>query len=226
MKRILIVEDDPAISKGLEESLVSENYEVTIAEEGEKGYNLCSNKNFDLMILDVMLPLTNGFEVIQQIRKDGNDIPVIMLTSKKDEIDRVLGLECGADDYVTKPFSVRELLARIKAVLRRKADLVKEFSEYSFADVFIDFKKCEVKKNKKQIKVTAKELSVLKYLIQHEGEVVTRDKLLDDVWGYDIYPTTRTVDNIILCIRKKIEDDSTNPKHILTVHSIGYKFVK
>lgn len=226
MTKILIVEDDPAILKGLVESLTTEKYQVLTAEDGQEGYELCKKENIDLVILDVMLPFKDGFEVCKDLRKEGNEIPIIMLTSKAEEIDKVLGLEFGADDYVTKPFSVRELIARISAVLRRRSHLVKDFAEFTFGDTTINFKKCEAYRDNNIIKFTSKELSILKYLIQHEGEVVTRDKLLDDVWGYDIYPTTRTVDNMILSLRKKIEDDPTNPGHILTVHSLGYKFVK
>lgn len=226
MTKILIIEDDPAILKGLEESLNAESFQVLSAENGEKGRELIKTENLDIIILDIMLPDINGFDLLKEIRKEGCNIPVLMLTSKHEEVDKVLGLELGADDYVTKPFSVRELIARIKAILRRKEVLTKDFIEYSFDDIHINFKNCEITKNSKQIKVTAKELSVLKYLIQHRGEVVTRDNLLNDVWGYDVFPTTRTVDNIILSIRKKIEPTYSDPKHLITVHSLGYKFIK
>ena len=226
MTKILIIEDDPAILKGLEESLKTESFQVLTAENGEKGRKMIKTENLDIIILDIMLPDTTGFDLLKEIRKEECNIPVLMLTSKHEEVDKVLGLELGADDYVTKPFSVRELIARIRAILRRKEVLTKDFIEYSFDDVYINFKNCEITKSNKPIKVTAKELSVLKYFIQHEGEVVTRDKLLDDVWGYDIFPTTRTIDNIILSIRKKLETDPSQPQHIITAHSIGYKFIK
>jgi two-component system, OmpR family, alkaline phosphatase synthesis response regulator PhoP len=173
-----------------------------------------------------MLPNKDGFEICSDLRKAGINTPILMLTSKKEEIDKVLGLEIGADDYVTKPFSLRELLARIKAILRRKSDLVKDIEDYSFDNVKIDFKKMEAFKNNVPLKLSALEFKVLKYLIAREGEVVTREQLLDDVWGYEAFPTTRTVDNYILTLRKKIEENSGEPIHLLTLHKSGYKFVK
>jgi DNA-binding response OmpR family regulator len=226
MKTILIVEDDPAILKGLEASLAEEHYRVVTAADGEKGLSLAVREKADLIILDVMLPKMDGFEVCRELRKAGIGAPVLFLTSRKEEVDRVLGLELGADDYVTKPFSVRELKARIKARLRRAGEIRKEIEEYSFGDVHVDFRKHEAARGGEALRFSARELEVLKYFIQHEGEVVTRDALLDDVWGYDTFPTTRTVDNYILTIRKKIESDPARPKHLLTIHSAGYKFMK
>ena len=226
MKRILIIEDDPAILKGLEASLHDEHYDVVSASDGEKGYQMAKRENIDLIILDVMLPNKNGQDVCRDLRRDGINTPILMLTSKKQEMDKVLGLELGADDYVTKPFSIRELHARIKALLRRKAELKKDIDECSFGDVYVDFKKQEATKKSKPLKLSAKEFEILKYFVLHEGEVVTRDMLLDDVWGYETFPTTRTVDNYVLTLRKKIEANPTKPKHLLTVHTAGYKFVK
>lgn len=226
MKRILIVEDDPAILFGLKESLLEEHFEVLTASDGEEGYQKGKKENLDLIILDLMLPTKNGIEICKDLRLNGVTLPILMLTSKKEEMDKVLGLEIGADDYVTKPFSIRELIARIKALLRRNTEMKKELEEYSFDNVLLDFKKQEAYKNNKSLELSTTEYNLLKYFIQFEGEVVTRHQLLDDVWGYDNFPTTRTVDNFILNIRKKIEDDPAQPKHLLTVHKAGYKFVK
>jgi DNA-binding response OmpR family regulator len=226
LKKILVIEDDPAILKGLTTSLEEEGYNVSSATDGIAGYNLAKSQNIELIILDVMLPNKDGFEICRDLRKDGINTPILMLTSKKEEIDKVLGLEIGADDYVTKPFSLRELLARIKAILRRKSDLVKEVEDYSFDNINIDFKKMEAFKNNEPLKLSALEFKVLKYLVSREGEVVTREQLLDDVWGYEAFPTTRTVDNYILSLRKKIENNSSKPVHLLTLHKSGYKFVR
>lgn len=226
MKRILVVEDDPAILKGLEAALEEEHYEVLTATDGEKCHQIVKREKLDLIILDIMLPKKHGFDVCRDLRKEGFSVPILILTSKKEEVDKVLGLELGADDYVTKPFSIRELLARIKAILRRKGEMKQQLDEYSFADIHLDFQKMTALKNKQPIKLSAKEFEVLKYFILHEDEVITRDMLLDEVWGYNNFPTTRTVDNYVLSIRKKIEDNPNNPKHLLTVHTAGYKFVK
>lgn len=226
MKRILIVEDDPAILLGLRESLQDEHFEVLTTSDGEEGYQKGKKENVDLIILDLMLPTKNGIEICKDLRQNGVSVPILMLTSKKEEMDKVLGLEIGADDYVTKPFSIRELIARIKALLRRNTEMKKEIEEYSFDNVTLDFKKQEAYKDNNFIDLSSTEYSLLKYFVQFEGEVVTRHQLLDDVWGYENFPTTRTVDNFILNIRKKIEDDPSHPKHLLTVHKAGYKFVK
>ncbi len=226
MKQILIIEDDPAILKGLKVSLEAENYKVKSQSDGEMAYQAAKSDNFDLIILDIMLPNKNGLDICRDLRKNGINTPILMLTSKKEELDKVLGLEIGADDYVTKPFSIRELLARIKAILRRKENTVNEFSEYSFGNVHLDFVKHEAEKNGQSIKLSEMELNILKFFIQHEGEVISRDKFLDNVWGYNTFPTTRTVDNYILSLRKKIEDDFSNPEHLITIHKGGYKFIK
>ncbi len=226
MKRILVVEDDPAILRGLEAALSEEHYEVLRATDGERGYNVARRENVDLIILDLMLPKKNGMDICRDLRKDGVNTPILMLTSKKQEMDKVLGFELGADDYVTKPFSIRELMARIKALLRRKAEPTKDLDVYAFGDVHLDFKKQEATKGGKPLRMSSKEFDVLRYFILHEGEVVTRSMLLDEVWGYEHEPTTRTVDNYILSIRKQIEDNSARPLHLLTIHTAGYKFVK
>lgn len=226
MKRILVIEDDPAIVKGLVASLEEEHYEVVTAMDGEHGYQLGKKENIDLIILDVMLPEKDGQEVCRDLRKDGVNTPILMLTSKKEEMDKVLGLELGADDYVTKPFSIRELQARIRALLRRKTELRKEIDEYTFGNVHADFKKQEASRKGKPLKLSAMEYKILRYFVQHESEVVTREMLLDNVWGYEEFPSTRTVDNYILSLRKKIEENPSKPKHLLTVHTAGYKFMR
>lgn len=226
MKRILLIEDDPAIRLAVAESLAKEKFNVTESENGEKGLSFGLKGNFDMIILDLILPDIDGIEVCKSLRANAVRTPIIMLTSRKDDIDKILGLEIGADDYITKPFSMRELIARIRALLRRVSFDTGDFDTYSFGNVNVDFKKFEVTKNGKPLKLSATEFRILHYFVQHEGEVISRNKFLDDVWGYDAYPTTRTVDNFILSLRKKIEDNPAEPKHLITVHKIGYKFIK
>lgn len=226
MKKILIVEDDPAISKGLVDFLENESFHTTSFSDGEKGYYAAKEGNYDLVLLDVMLPGKNGMDICRDLRKEKISTPIIMLTSKQEEIDKVLGLELGADDYITKPFSIRELLARIKAVLRRETKIEEDIEEYTFGNVHINFKAMEANKDNKPIELSNLEYKVLKYLCQRENTVVDRNTLLDEVWGYENYPSTRTIDNFILSLRKKFEDDPSKPKYLLTVHSVGYKLVK
>jgi DNA-binding response OmpR family regulator len=227
MNKILLVEDDPAILEGLTAILNGDGYETITAEDGEKGLALAVNEFPDLIVLDIMLPKMNGLDVLQILRnREKNNVPVIMLTSRKEEIDRIMGLEFGADDYVTKPFSTRELLARIKAVLRR-VSVMQQLSEIiSFGDVTVDLKHQEIKRKDKLLNLSVTEFNMLAYFISHADEVVTREMLLDQVWGYDSYPTTRTVDNFVLAIRKQIEADPSDPKHLTTIYRAGYKFKK
>jgi len=230
MKKILIIEDDPAVLLGLEASLEDTGFEILCASDGLIGYHDAKKKNPDLIILDVMLPNKNGMDICRDLRHDGLQIPVLMLTSKTEEADKVKGFDCGADDYVTKPFSVLELQARIKALLRRASNgsqpksIIQEIDEFEFDNFFFDFKKLVCKKNEELIDLSAKEFQIIKYFIQHKGEVITRDMLLDEIWGYESFPSTRTVDNYIMNIRKAIEDDSSKPKYFQTVHTVGYKF--
>ncbi|UCD37356.1 MAG: response regulator transcription factor [Fidelibacterota bacterium] len=226
MKRLLIIEDDPAILKGLEASLKAEHYEVRSAMDGEAGYRLAREEPADLIILDVMLPGKNGDEICRDLRAEGIEVPILMLTSRKEEMDKVLGLELGADDYMTKPFSVRELQARIRALLRRRPEYRKDIDEATFGNVHVDFKTHEATRAGQPVKLSARELEILKFFVLHEGEVVSRNTLLDEVWGYEAFPSTRTVDNYILALRKKVEDDPSHPAHLLTMHAAGYKFVK
>jgi DNA-binding response OmpR family regulator len=225
MKTILVVDDDASIIKGLHEVLTSEHYGVLTANTGAKGLQTAIQEKVDLVILDLRLPDKNGEEVCREIRQAGINVPILMLSSKKRETDKVVGLELGADDYVTKPFSIPELLARIKALLRRKGEILREVEECSFGNVEVDFKKQEATRKKKALKLSSREFQILKFFVEHAGDVVTRDMLLDKVWGYETYPVTRTVDNYILSLRKKIEDDPSHPRHLLTVHTTGYKFV-
>lgn len=226
MKKILIIEDDPAIRIGLKETFTTQGYNVSDADTGTIGFELAGKHDFDLIILDLILPGKDGIEICKDLRSSGVKTPIIMVTSRKEEIDKILGLEIGADDYVTKPFSIRELLARVKALIRRSTYEPGDIEEVAFANLKIDFKKQEMLKGINPVRLSATEYRILHYFIDHEGEVISRDKFLDEVWGYDSYPTTRTVDNYILSLRKKIEDDPANPKHLVTIHKVGYKFVK
>ncbi len=226
MKRILIVEDDAAILRGLTDNLTAEQFDVITESDGEKGYKTAKTMRFDLILLDIMLPGMSGWDICRQLRADGVQAPIIMLTSRGEELDKVLGLELGADDYVTKPFSVRELIARIRAVLRRKSDALPVLDEYHFGDVMVDFKRREVRRNGELLSISAKEFALLKHLIEHEGEVISRSQLLDEVWGYEAMPTTRTVDNFVLSLRKKLEADPSAPDHLVTIHTVGYKFIR
>ena len=226
MPNILIVEDDPAIRSGLNETFTKEGFTVTAVENGNQGYKYAREQNFNIILLDLILPGKDGIEICRDLRNTGIKTPIIMVTSRKDEIDKILGLEIGADDYLTKPFSLRELLARVKALIRRSTYEVGNYEEFNFADIKINFKKQEMVKCNNPVKLSATEFRILHYFIDHESEVISRDKFLDEVWGYDSFPTTRTVDNYILSLRKKIEDDPANPKHLVTIHKVGYKFVK
>lgn len=224
MKKILIIEDEPATVAGLEEVLKEENFEVSSALTGEVGYKKAKSGNYDLIILDLKLPDMSGIDICKDLRKEGLKKPILMLTAKKEELDEILGLEVGANDFVTKPFKIKVLIARIRALIGRP--ILVDIEEFSFGDIYINFKNKEATKKGKLVELTAMEFNVMKYFIQREGEVIDRDTLLDDVWGYENFPSTRTVDNFILSLRKKIEDDHKNPKHLLTKHGAGYKFVK
>ena len=226
MSNILIIEDEAQMRSGLKDNLEFEGYAVDVAEDGQIGLDKSLSKSYDLIILDVMLPKLSGFDVCKKIREKGIKTPIIMLTAKGEEIDKVLGLELGADDYVTKPFSLRELLARVKAILRRTDESSsKAQQKITIGKLEIDFNSYTAMVEGKSVAMTHKEYEIVKYLWQHKGATVSRDNLLEEVWGYDDYPTTRTVDNFILKLRQKIEINPNRPKHILTVHGIGYKLV-
>jgi DNA-binding response OmpR family regulator len=225
MSRILVVEDDPAILRGLADNLKFESHEVLTAIDGEAAYRLIHEKKPELVVLDLMLPKLSGYELCRKVRAEGLTTPILMLTARGEEADRVLGLDLGADDYVTKPFSVRELLARIRALLRRAHPPQVLPDELRFDDVVVDFRRYEARKGDKTLEMTRKEFGVLRLLAARAGEVVTRDDLLNEVWGYENYPTTRTVDNHIALLRAKLEQDPSEPRHLLTVHGVGYKLV-
>ncbi len=223
---ILIVDDESNMRRGLRDNLEFEGYEVSEAVDGINALEALKKTQPDLIVLDVMMPNLSGFEVCKQLRKDGNEIPIILLTAKGEEIDKVLGLEMGADDYVQKPFSIRELIARIKAILRRSDHSMKSDSILSVGELTVDFKKYIALKNEKEEKLSHKEFEILQYLLDHQGEIVDRYELLKNVWGYNEQPTTRTVDNFIVRLRQKVEIDPSNPKHIITVHGSGYKLIR
>jgi len=225
MAKILIIEDDASILLPLEDNLKLEGYEVSSATDGSEGLAMAREGHYDLIILDIMLPQLNGLEVCRQLRQDKNMTPVLMLTAKSQEVDKVLGLELGADDYVTKPFSPRELLARLKAILRRTRQIQEGIDFYRFGDVEVDFKKYEAKKDGEPLDLTALEFALLHLLIANNGQVVHRDRILDEVWGEGVYIEPRTIDKHISLLRKKVEDDPQDPRFIVGVRSVGYKFV-
>ena len=225
-QRILLVEDEPGLILTLTDRLISEGFEVKTASDGESGYQAATSRNFDLIILDVMLPRKNGLDVCRDLRQQKITTPILMLTARGETIDKVLGLKLGADDYLTKPFEVLELLARIEALLRRAPAVTQNSAEtYRFGTVDIDFRRAEVRKEGEQVELSALEFKLLQYLIEHHGAALTRDELLDEVWGYDSTPTTRTVDVHIAWLRQKLEPNPRHPQFILTVHGFGYKFV-
>lgn len=222
--RILIIEDEPDLLRGLELNIKAEGYGVITATTGDAGLSAAINERPDLVLLDLMLPGMSGLDVCRELRRKQFDAPVIMLTARADEVDRVVGLEIGADDYVTKPFGIRELLARIRVRLRRRAPGTPD-SVLRFAEVEVDFDKQEATRRGQRVELTGKEFDVLRLLAKHRGDIVTRERLLDEVWGYEHYPTTRTVDNHIMRLRQKLETEPPNPRHILSVYGEGYKFV-
>ncbi len=221
--RILIVEDEPAMVAGLRDNFEYEGYEVISAADGVAGLERALADDPDLVVLDVMMPRMSGLDVCKQLKAKRPSVPIIMLTARGQEIDKVVGLELGADDYVTKPFSVRELMARAKAVLRRASS--KAFEVYRFGDVEINIRSNEVRRAGEPLEFSAKEFALLAYFISHPAETLSRDQLLNAVWGYENYPNTRTVDTHILHLRQKLEPNPEEPRFILTVHGTGYKFV-
>jgi DNA-binding response OmpR family regulator len=226
MSTIVVIEDDPAILRGLADNLKFESYKVITAGAGDVGLAAVHEHKPDLVILDLMLPKLSGYEICRKLRAEGNTTPILMLTARGEETDRVLGLDLGADDYVTKPFSIRELLARVRALLRRsQPGRPPAPDELSFGDVYVDFRSYEARKGDRPLEMTRKEYGVLRLLASRPGEVLTRDDLLNEVWGYEHYPTTRTVDNHIASLRAKIEREPSEPEYLLTVHGVGYKFV-
>ena len=225
-QRILLVEDDPGLSLILSDVLRSEGYAVETASDGERGLQLATSEHFDLLILDVGLPKKNGFDVLRDLRQRGTTTPAMMLTARGQTIDKILGLKLGADDYLTKPFDTGELLARLEAILRRApANAAPEAEVYVFGDIRVDFRRAIVTRAGDAIELTAREYQLLRYLIEHRDTVLSRDDLLNEVWGYDAMPNTRTVDVHIGLLRQKLEPNARQPQYILTVHGMGYRFV-
>ncbi|HQZ40019.1 MAG TPA: response regulator transcription factor [Vicinamibacterales bacterium] len=225
MTRILVIEDEPQMLLGLRDNLELEGYEVQTAADGEEGLAKAASFGPDLVILDVMLPRKNGFDVCRELRARSNATPVVMLTARSAETDKVLGLELGADDYVTKPFSITELLARVRAVLRRTASPKPAAEVVQIGDIEVDLTLHQARRDKARVEFTAREFELLRYFVQHTGQVVTREQILNEVWGYEEFPTTRTIDNFVAKLRQKIERSPHAPEHILTIHGSGYKFV-
>ena len=225
MKTILVIEDDISILRGVKDNLEYEGYTVLSETNGINGLQLALEKKPDLVLLDIMLPGMNGYEICRRLKKEKPELPVIMITARGSEMDKVSGLDIGADDYVTKPFRITELMARIRAVLRRGAvgpGIIPD--EYCFGKIKLNFKKQKAFRDEKEIKLSSKEFAIMEYFIRHDGEAVHRHDLLNEVWGYEALPTTRTVDNFILDLRKKLEDDPSKPRYIESVRDIGYRF--
>lgn len=226
MKTILIVDDEPGIVLALSDELAMEGFRVLSAQDGEEGMAALA-KRPDLVILDVMMPKLTGLEFVKRLRRQGDRVPVLILTAKGEEVDRLLGLELGADDYVTKPFSLREVVARVKAILRRIEEAAARgpIENLEFGDVALDFRRFEARKNGKALDLTPREFRILKIFAERPREVIRRDEFLTQVWGEDVYITDRSVDNQIFNIRQKVESDPASPRFILSIRSVGYKFV-
>ena len=225
--KILLVEDEPGLIVTLTDRLVSEGYEVTSATDGPTGLDAASTGEYDLVLLDVMLPKKNGYDVARDLRQKGVSTPILMLTAKGETIDKVLGLKLGADDYLTKPFEMIELLARIEVLLRRSTERTSHqpSGEFRFGNIGVDFRRAEVTRDNSTLDLSAMEFRLLQFFIENRGTVHSRDELLDAVWGYDAMPTTRTVDVHIAWLRQKLEENPRHPQFIQTVHGMGYKFV-
>jgi two-component system alkaline phosphatase synthesis response regulator PhoP len=223
-KRILLIEDEPGLVLTLTDRLVSEGYDVASATDGRTGLARATEEAWDVILLDVMLPGKNGFDVCRDLRRGGTATPIIMLTARGQVIDKVLGLKLGADDYLTKPFDMLELLARVEVQLRRAGAVAEGASELRFGDIVIDTRRAEVTRGGRPLDLSAREFLLLKYLVEHRGATLTREQLLNEVWGYHAMPTTRTVDVHVAWLRQKIEANPRHPQYILTIHGLGYKF--
>ena len=224
MKTILIIEDDISILEGLKDNLEFEGYRVITESNGKRGLKLALEKSIGLLLLDIMLPGMNGHEICRKIKMEKPEIPIILLTARGSEMDKVSGLDTGADDYITKPFSLPELLARIRAAFRRTKDEPATPEYYSFGNIRLDFNKLQAYVRDIEISLSAREFAILEYMIRHEGKAIHRHDLLNEVWGYEAMPTTRTVDNSIKDLRKKLEENPSKPKHFLSVRGVGYRF--
>ena len=225
METILLIEDDPAIALGLKKNLRFEGYEVLTATKGDEGLEVAVQKQPDLILLDIMLPNLSGFEICKTLKRSRVDIPVIMLSAKDQEIDKIMGLDLGADDYITKPFSIRELIARINAVMRRKKRYEKELETYTFGDVEVDFSARTISRGGRDLDLSPRAFDLLAYFVRHPNEVIDRKQILNKVWGYDYYGTARTIDNFVTKLRQALEPDIRQPRHFVTARGIGYKFV-
>ena len=224
MKRLLLIEDEPGLVMTLTDRLTREGYAVEASADGESGLERASAEAFDLVLLDVMLPRLGGFDVMRELRRRGIETPVIMLTARGQVVDKVVGLKLGADDYVTKPFEMVELLARIEAKLRRAPTVPHPAEGHQFGDIRMDFRKAEIMRAGEIIDLSAREFQLLRYFIEHRGATLSREELLNEVWGYNSMPSTRTVDVHVAWLRQKIEPNPRHPQYILTVHGMGYKF--
>jgi two-component system alkaline phosphatase synthesis response regulator PhoP len=223
--RILLVEDEPAVSMTLSDLLTGEGYEVETAADGRTGLARASSEPFDILVLDVMLPGMNGFDVCRELRKMGKDVAILMLTARGQLTDRVVGLKLGADDYLTKPFEPPELLARVEALLRRvRREGLPSVASFQFSDVTVDFERGDAQKGGSPVALAAKEFELLRYLVNRRGKVVSREELLESVWEYQPGVSSRTLDVHIAWLRQKLEDNPANPKHIHTVRGVGYRF--
>lgn len=225
MTKVLVVEDDPGILRTVADNLRFEQFDVVTATDAESAYALHQREQTDLIVLDLMLPRMSGLELCRKLRTEDDQVPVLMLTARSEESDRVRGLDLGADDYVTKPFSVAELMARVRALLRRASTVAGLPATLRFGQVEIDFKRYEAHCRGRHVEMTRKEFALLRFLASRQDEVITRDEILNKVWGFESYPLTRTVDNHISGLRAKLEADPARPVHIQTVHGVGYKFV-
>jgi DNA-binding response OmpR family regulator len=224
MAKVLVIEDEPSILMGVKDNLEYEGHEVHTAEDGDAGLELAREKQPDLVVIDIMLPGTNGFSICKTLRGEGFAGGIIMLTARKEEVDKVRGLNMGADDYVTKPFSVVEFIARVNAVLRRGVRAAEPLARYRFGDIELDFLNYQATRGDKPLTLTPREFKILRLFVENRGRVISRNELLDKIWGYTIFPTTRTVDNHIVRIRKQIEPNPSTPQYIISVRGVGYKF--
>jgi two-component system alkaline phosphatase synthesis response regulator PhoP len=224
VKRLLLVEDEPGLVLTLTDRLAREGYAVETSADGESGLERAASEAFDLVVLDVMLPRMDGFEVLRELRRRNVETPIIMLTARGQVVDKVVGLKLGADDYVTKPFEMMELLARIEAKLRRAPSKPHPAEGHQFGDIRVDFRRAEVTRGNAPLELSAREFQLLRYFIEHRGATLTREELLNEVWGYNAMPSTRTVDVHVAWLRQKIEPTPRHPQYILTVHGMGYKF--
>lgn len=223
--KLLIIEDEADLAAGLKDNFEFEGYAVTVAPDGETGLRTALADPPDLILLDVMMPRVSGLDVCKTLRGRGFSMPIIILTARAGEMDKVTGLELGADDYVTKPFSLRELTARVKAHLRRAQHQASDTETYEFGGLILDFRHNKAERLGEMLELSPREFEILRFLIRHRGEIVTREQLLEAVWGITNYPATRTVDNHIVKLRQKIEESPAEPKYLITVHRVGYKFV-